>query len=91
MRYPVALIPEHDGRYSVVFPDLPGCNTCGEDQADALAMARDAVDGWLEAMAENGLSIADPTPIESHVRRDPQTFRNAMWVFIDVRTPQATV
>lgn len=39
-----------DGRgYSVVFPDCPGCQTCGDDREDAARMAADALEGWLAA------------------------------------------
>ena len=39
--------PEENGGYSVSFPDLPGCLTCGDDMSEALYMAKDALDGWM--------------------------------------------
>lgn len=42
--YPAILTPEEHG-YSVAFPDLPGCYTCGDDLPDALHMAEDALSG----------------------------------------------
>ncbi|MDR1043700.1 MAG: type II toxin-antitoxin system HicB family antitoxin [Candidatus Adiutrix sp.] len=44
--YPAVLYPDH-GRVGVRVPDLPGCFTFGADQAEALLMARDAVEMWL--------------------------------------------
>lgn len=41
--YPAVFTPEEDGGYSVVFRDLEGCFTCGDDLADALFMAEDAL------------------------------------------------
>lgn len=41
--YPAIFTPEDDGQVSVRFPDLPSCFTGGENLADALAMARDAL------------------------------------------------
>lgn len=41
--YPAIFTPEEDGGYSVLFPDLEGCFTCGEDMADAIFMAEDAL------------------------------------------------
>ena len=41
--YPAVFTPEENGMYSVDFPDLEGCYTCGEDLADALYMAEDVL------------------------------------------------
>ncbi|HUW63105.1 MAG TPA: type II toxin-antitoxin system HicB family antitoxin [Spirochaetia bacterium] len=45
--YPAVFFPEGDGRYNVRVPDLPGCRTFGDNIADAIDMARDAVSMWL--------------------------------------------
>ena len=37
--YPAIFTSEPDGGYSVYFPDLEGCYTCGDTLADALFMA----------------------------------------------------
>lgn len=44
--YPAILYPD-DGKIGVTVPDLPGCHTYGDDKADALLMAKDAVEMWL--------------------------------------------
>ena len=49
--YPAILYPD-DGQIGVKVPDLPGCFTYGSDKAEALLMAKDAVEIWL-ADAEN--------------------------------------
>lgn len=41
--YPAIFSPEEDGRYSVSFPDFESCYTCGDDLADAMMMAADAL------------------------------------------------
>ena len=41
--YPCVLAPEEGGGFFATFPDVPGANTCGDDQADALEMAEDAL------------------------------------------------
>lgn len=46
-------------RFEVEFPGLAGCVTFGENFADAVEMARDALDGWLEVSAEHGDVIPD--------------------------------
>ncbi len=41
--YPCILAPEEGGGFFATFPDVPGANTCGDDRADALEMAEDAL------------------------------------------------
>jgi predicted RNase H-like HicB family nuclease len=40
--YTAVFTPE-EGGYSVDFPDLQGCYTCGDDMPDAIDMAQDAL------------------------------------------------
>jgi len=49
--YPAILFPD-DGQVGVKVLDLPGCFTFGSDKAEALLMAKDAIEMWLWA-AEN--------------------------------------
>jgi predicted RNase H-like HicB family nuclease len=35
-------------RWSAVFPELPGCATAGETEAEAVANAREALALWFE-------------------------------------------
>jgi len=44
--YPVILYPDDD-KIGVAVPDLPGCCTYGNNTADALFMAKDAIEMWL--------------------------------------------
>lgn len=48
------------GAYEVEFPGLAGCVTQGDTFVEAVAMAEDALDGWLEVSAEHGDTIPDP-------------------------------
>lgn len=41
--YPAVFAKEDDGTYSVSFPDIEGCYTCGDDIADGMNMAEDAL------------------------------------------------
>ena len=41
--YPAIFKPEEDGTYSIDFPDLEGCYTCGDSIEDGLEMAEDAL------------------------------------------------
>jgi antitoxin HicB len=50
--YDVVLIPEAEGGFSVFVPDLPSVATQGETVEEALDMARDAIEGYLEVMRD---------------------------------------
>jgi predicted RNase H-like HicB family nuclease len=55
--YDVILRPEPEGGFSVFVPELPSVATQGETREEALAMAKDAIEGYLEVMREDGLPI----------------------------------
>jgi len=42
-------------------PDLPGCHTFGKDIADALLMARDAIEMWLWSAEDEKINIPSPS------------------------------
>jgi len=69
--YP-AILYHDDGKISITVPDLPGCHTFGDDTADALIMAKDAIEGWLWDAENNQEQI--PTPSESLHINDGETF-----------------
>lgn len=63
--YPAFLLFDAEsGKVCVRFPDLPGCNTFGDDYEDALVSAKDALGGHLLCMEEDGDVIPAPTPID---------------------------
>ncbi len=41
----------------VEVPDIPGCFSAGDDLDDAVATAREAIEGHFEILAEDGASI----------------------------------
>jgi predicted RNase H-like HicB family nuclease len=55
--YEVVLIPQDEGGYVVSVPDLPSVNTQGETVEEALAMAKDAIEGYLATMQDEGWSV----------------------------------
>ncbi|WP_186328138.1 type II toxin-antitoxin system HicB family antitoxin [Paenibacillus sp. 32O-W] len=56
----------HDSEgISVRFPDLPGCNTCGDTAEEAHAAAREALEGYLYVMEQDNDPIPDPSPLDS--------------------------
>ena len=60
--YPCVLTPEEDGGFSVSFPDVPEALTCGDDRAEALAMAEDALAVALGAYVRAREDIPSPGP-----------------------------
>lgn len=45
------LVVEHDpetNRWSAVFPELPGCASAGDTEAEAIANAKEALELWFE-------------------------------------------
>lgn len=52
-RYTVLLYPE-EGGYSVLVPALNNLATQGDTVEEALAMARDAIEGYVRRLTEDG-------------------------------------
>lgn len=59
--YPAVFTPEENGAYSVNFPDLEGCYTCGDNLADAIMMAEDVLAFTLYTYEKEGKNI----PVQS--------------------------
>lgn len=59
--YPAVFHPEEDGGYSITFPDLPGCITQGDDLADGIEMAEDALAMILCDYEDRGAVIPAPS------------------------------
>lgn len=62
--FPAILTFEEGDEIAVTFPDLPGCATSGEDDADALKMAQEALGGHLWCMEDEGMDIPVPTALK---------------------------
>ena len=67
LKYTAILVPEEDGGYSVEVPALPGCYTQSETREEALAMAREAVELYLESCKVHNESVPEEARIESLV------------------------
>ena len=65
--YRMELIPDMDeGGYTVSFPDLPGCLTCGKTYEEALRNAEDAKQEWFAAAMEENIEIPEPDSLEAY-------------------------
>jgi antitoxin HicB len=54
LNYPIMLHPEPEGGYTVTVPSLPGCVTYGQDISESLAMAKEAIELYLEGFIAHG-------------------------------------
>ena len=63
--YPAIFTPAAEGGYDVKVSDLPGCRTCGDDLADAIFMAEDAISMWLWAAENKNEVIPAATVLQS--------------------------
>lgn len=59
--YPAVFTPEDKGAFSVNFPDLESCYTCGDNMTDAIMMAEDALAFTLYDYERNGKKIPEPS------------------------------
>ena len=73
--YPAVFTPEDTG-YSVFFPDLDGCYTCGDDLQDAIMMAEDVLAYVLYDMEKEGKEVPKASRIADIVVESPDDFVN---------------
>jgi len=65
--YKLEIIPDtEESGYVASYPELPGCITCGETIASAVANADDAKKEWLLAAIEEKIEIAEPESADSY-------------------------
>jgi predicted RNase H-like HicB family nuclease len=57
--YKIHLHSETEGGYTVSVPALPGCITYGEDVKEAIAMAKEAIELYIEELKERGEAVPD--------------------------------
>lgn len=59
LTYRVLLNKEPEGGFTVTVPALPGCITYGDNLDHALAMAKEAIEGYIEVLKEQGDILFD--------------------------------
>lgn len=55
----VILYPGEDGFWVVECPSLPGCVSQGETKAVAVANIREAIEGYIAALQEDGRPVPE--------------------------------
>lgn len=63
--YPAVFTKEEDGGYSVVFPDLESCYTCGDSLEQAMDMAEDCLALVLYGYETDKKEIPNASSIDS--------------------------
>lgn len=69
--YQVPLDPEPNCGFTVTVPVFPGCVMWAEDYDHAIVMAQEAIEGYLEVLAEEGKPIPEApvtTPVDKLVQ-----------------------
>jgi antitoxin HicB len=57
--YKIHLHKEVEGGFTVTVPVLPGCITYGENLEEAMAMAKEAVELYIEELLSRGEHVPD--------------------------------
>lgn len=57
LSYRVLLKKELEGCYSAIVPTLPGCVTFGETIDEAIEMAKEAIEAYVESLAARGEEV----------------------------------
>lgn len=79
MSYRLEIIEDQDeGGFVALYPDLPGCITCGETIEDVMENITDAKRVWLEAALEDGVEISEPGNSELFRLRIPQSLQRSL-------------
>ena len=57
MDYAVILTRDDTGKWTAEVPALPGCITWASSKEEVLALAREAIEGWLLSRQATGKSL----------------------------------
>ncbi|EXF91108.1 hypothetical protein HK44_019710 [Pseudomonas fluorescens HK44] len=83
MLYPIAIsMGDNEHAWGVEVPDIKGCFSAGDDLDDAIAMAREAIEGHFEILAEDGSAIPPANTVTVHAA-NPQ-YAGVTWALVDI-------
>ncbi len=55
----VIIYPGEDGYWVVECPSLPGCISQGKTKGEALSNVKEAIQGYIAALQEDGLAVPE--------------------------------
>jgi predicted RNase H-like HicB family nuclease len=61
MKRQVLLSQDEEGFWIAEVPSLPGCGSDGKTREEALERVKEAIQVYIEALVEDGLSVPDET------------------------------
>ena len=85
MLYHARTVTDKHGRVEISFPDCPGCQTFAEAGEDALLVAQEALDGWLEAHLIDGEAPPPPSAHSANRRSLSVPVSPALAIALQVR------
>ena len=88
MYFPIAIHKDPDSDYGVTVPDLPGCFSAGSTIDEAMLMAKEAIELYLDTLIGDGRDIPMPSDVE-RLRKQPE-FQDAIWAIVSAEYPRRT-
>jgi len=83
MLYPIAIeTGDNEHAYGVVFPDIPSCFSAGDTLEEALTNAKEAVEFYLEDLADRGQ--LPPQAGELSKWQKDEEYKGWTWAVVDV-------
>lgn len=83
MLYPIAIeIGDDEYAYGVVVPDITGCFSAGDSMDDAVAQAKEAINGHLELLAEEGQLPPIAKPLDYWIK--DEEYAGWAWAVVDI-------
>ncbi len=83
MLYPIAIeVGDDDYAYGVVVPDIAGCFSAGDSMDDAVAQAKEAINGHLELLAEMGELPPVAKPLDYWIK--DKEYAGWAWAVVDI-------
>ncbi len=84
MLYPIAIeLGDDTHAYGVTVPDIAGCFSAGDTLDEAMINVREAIEGHLSVLADDGDEIPVATSIDKH-RHNPDFALNYIWAIVDI-------
>jgi predicted RNase H-like HicB family nuclease len=65
LNYTAVFELQPEGCYTVTVPALPGCVTQGDTLEEAREMVKDAIQGYVESLLQDGLPVPTDKPVRS--------------------------
>lgn len=83
MWYPIVIEPgDADHAYGVVVPDIPGCFSAGDTFEEAVVNAKEAIEGHLEILCEDGSDIPQASDVQTHLNNPD--YAGWVWALVEV-------